>query len=159
MTVGTATFGLLPDFVGFFLVMKGMEELTGENEFFDRGRHVAFGLLIVSVLIYAADLMNPDAMTRVWLWALELAALAAQLMLLRMMISGIGRMANDYKLDLRCERLRTMWLVLVVMHPICHLVSWVPLVGSVCGVVSTAMGVCFLIAMYGTRKRFLEFEQ
>ena len=60
ITVGTAVLDLLPDYLGFFLVMKGMEQLAGENSFFDRGRHLAFGMIIVSVILFIADLMNPD---------------------------------------------------------------------------------------------------
>lgn len=158
-TVGTAVFELFPDFIGFFLVMRGMEELAGENKFFDRGRHVAFGMVIVSLIQYGADLMDLDTMSKVGLWALGLAALIVQLVLLRMAVSGIGRMASDYKLDLRCERLRATWLALAALDPICHLLSWVPVVGTVGQAASLVIGVCFLIALFDTRKRFCEFDQ
>lgn len=157
--VGTASIGLLPDFIGYFLLLKVMEALAGENQFFDRGRHVAFGLLIVSVILYAADLLNPDSMIRVWLWLLQLAALIGLLVLLWMMIRGLGRMANDYRLDLRVERLQAMWMALAVLEPVCHGLRWVPLVGTVCQVASLVTGVCFLIALYGTRKQFDAFDK
>lgn len=158
-TVGRATFELLPDFIGYLLVMKGMEELAGENKFFDRGRHGAFGMVIVSLVLYGADLMDPDTNARVGLWVLELAALIGQLVILRAAISGIGCIASDYKLDLRCERLWSMWLVLAVLDPICHLLSWVPLVGSVCKAASLVTGACFLLALFDTRKRFCAFDR
>ena len=151
VTVGSAVFEILPDFVGYFLLMKGMESLAGENEYFDRGRHWAFGLLIVSVLVYGANLMNPDAMTKVWLWAAELAAMILQLLLIRRIIRGLARMERDHGLKLGTERLRAVWLILAVLYPICHLFSWVPLVGDVCGIAALVMGILFLITFYGAK--------
>lgn len=154
-TVGTAVFDLFPDFIGFFLVMKGMEALAGENKFFDRGRHWSFGMIIVSVILYTGDLMDPDTMTKVWLWALGFGGLAAELVILRQAVRGIGQMEKDHGLDLHSERLRAMWLALAVLGPVCHLLNWIPLVGTVCAVAQTVTGACFLVAMFDTKKRLI----
>ena len=63
--LGTAQFGLLPDVLGWYLMMKGMEGLARENRRFDRGRHWAFGLMLLSAVLYIGDLLNPDAMAAV----------------------------------------------------------------------------------------------
>lgn len=156
LTVGTAVIGLLPDFLGFFLVMKGMEELAGENRFFDRGRHLAFGMIIVSGILYVADLMNPGSMARVWLWSLELIGLVASLVLIRMMITGILWLEQDNGLKLRDDLLKSFWLILIVICPLCHIVSWLPLVGDVCRMASTAVSALFLAVLWSSRKAFYE---
>lgn len=150
VTVGTAVIEVLPDFVGFFLMMKGMESLSDRSRYFDRGRHWAFGLSIVSGILFGADLMNPDTMTKVWLWAAGLAVLAVTLVLLRGIGRGIGEMGHS------TERLSTMWMILAVMMPLCHLVSWVPLVGSISNVASVVTAALFLAACYDTIRKSAE---
>ena len=74
MTVGSAVFDILPDFLGFWLIMKGMESLAEQSVSFDRGRHGAFGLSILDVILFGMELMNPDMIGRLWLWGLGLLA-------------------------------------------------------------------------------------
>lgn len=156
LTVGTAVIGLLPDFLGFFLLMKGMEELSGENRFFDRGRHLAFGMIIVSVILYAADLMNPGSMAHVWFWALELIGLVVMLVLIRMMITGILWLEHDNGLKLRGDLLKSFWLILIVICPLGHIVSWLPLVGDVCRIAAGVVSFLFLAVFWSSRKAFYE---
>lgn len=154
VTVGTAVFGLLPDAVGYFLLMKGMTALAEESPRFDRGRHWAFGLCLVSAILYGANLMDPDTRTKIWLWALELAELIAMLVLLRSMIAGVAQMERKHSRMLGSDKLKLVWLALAVMQPVCHLVSWVPLVGGICAAASAATGLLFLIAFWGIRKKY-----
>lgn len=152
IAVGTAVIGLLPDFLGFFLVMKGLEQLAEENRFFSRGRHYAFGLLILSVILYVADLMNPGSMVKVWLWALELVGLIVLLVLIRMVITGILWLERDNGLKLRGDLLKSMWTILIVICPLCHIVSWLPLVGDICRMASTVVSALFLAVFWDSRK-------
>lgn len=154
ITLGSAVFGLLPDFVGYFLLMRGMTRLAEESSAFDKGRHWAFGLLLVSAILYGADLMDPDPMAKVMLWVLGLCELIVMLMLVRKIISGVGQLEQDHSWQLGSEKLRGMWLILAVIQPLCHLVSWIPLVGSICSVASGVTGLLFLIAFWGSRKSF-----
>lgn len=156
ITVGTAVLDLLPDYLGFFLVMKGMEQLAGENSFFDRGRHLAFGMIIVSVILFIADLMNPAGMVRVWLWALELIGLIILLVLIRMNITGILWLERDHNLKLRGDLLKSLWLILIVICPLCHIFSWVPLVGDICRMASTVVSALFLAVFWDSRKSFVQ---
>lgn len=142
VTVGSAVIGILPDAVGYFLLMKGMTALAEENDHFDKGRHVAFGLCIVSAILYGANLMNPDSMTRVWLWVLGLAEQIAMILLIRKIVAGLGQP----------EGLKAMWMILAVIQPLCHLLSWIPLVGPVCTVASAVTGVLFLATFWKSRK-------
>ena len=141
VTVGRAVFGLLPDFIGYFLLMKGMTALAGESRFFDRGRHWAFGLCILSAVLWGAELMDPDTGTKLGLWALELAERIVLLVLIRGIVAELGRP----------EGLNAMWLTLAVMQPMCHLLGWIPLVGTVCSAASAVVSLLFLAAFRGKR--------
>lgn len=159
LTVGTAVFEILPDFVGFFLLMKGMEELAGENSAFDKGRHWAFGMVIVSVILWIADLMDLSGMDAVGFWALGLAGAIVELVVLRKIVTGVGLLERENQWELGGGNLKSMWTILAVMLPLCHLLDWVPLIGTVCGAARWITGICFLGAFWGTRKRFYGYVE
>ena len=149
LTLGTVVFELLPDFVGFFLVMKGMEGLREETVWFDRGRHVAFALMLASLVLYGGNLMNPDAMTRVLLWGLELGVICGKLWLLRQVLKG----CEDFRKDNGPETAKGMLPVLAAVRLVGHLVGWIPLVGEIAEIAAIVVALIFLAALWkGIRK-------
>lgn len=127
--IGSAMIGLLPDFIGFWLVMKALEKKD------DPWRHLAFGLALVSIVLYAADLFEKSTGAQV---GLAVFAIVVQLWTLVMLYHIVGK----------SERLRMLFPVLVCIQTLSSLLSWLPLVGTVCTVADTVMAVCFLAAAY-----------
>ncbi len=151
VTLGTAVIEILPDFLGYFLMMQGMESLAGESRCFDLGRHWAFAMSLLSGVLFLADLVNPETMTRVWLWGLELAALIVGLGIVKVTVKGLEEMGKS-----AAEVLRSIWLILAVLLPLCHLLSWVPVVGSICGWAAILASGLFLTAFFRSVKKSAE---
>ena len=146
-TLGTAVFEILPDFLGFYLLMKGMEELAALSRIFDRGRHWAFALALASGVYFGAELMAPPAGTQVVLWAAGLLMLGAGLALIRKILRGMGELGLD------TATAEGIWLVLATLQSICYLANWIPVVGEICNLVSLGTGLLFLLCCYRTMKR------
>ena len=155
LELGTANFELLPDFIGLFLMMRGMTELAEEGKAFDRGRHVAFGLSIFSAILYVAELLGLESMARVGLRAAELAALAGHLVLIGMVVRGIRRMEKEQGRQLRGEHLKMLLMILSVLSVLSHLLTWLPLIGNICWVGELMAGLLFLGVFWNSRKRYL----
>lgn len=130
ITVGTAVIGLLPDFIGCGLMMKALEEKN------DPRRHLAFGLMLGSLVLFLADLVDKPAGAQAGFWCAALAAEALGLLL----IHGAVR---------REKRLRTLFPAVAGLRLVCCCLSWMPLVGTVCAVAGNLVSVCFLAAAYG----------
>ncbi|MBQ8237412.1 MAG: hypothetical protein IJZ39_04630 [Oscillospiraceae bacterium] len=133
ITVGTAVIGLLPDFIGCFLIMKGMEERN------DPWRHGAFALMLVSLVLFIADLVAKSAGAAVGFWCLEFAA-------------GIGMLFLVHRIVRGKKGPRELFPVLCCIRVLAMLLGWVPLVGTVCAVAGTVVAVCFLAAAYSQVK-------
>lgn len=146
LSVGRAVFEILPDFAGFFLLMKGMEELSDSVPRFEKSRHVAFGAFLVSAIVYGAGLLNQEAMAGVWLWVLELGCLIAFLWLL-------GQITACLSLP---EQLKGLYPIVAVVQVLGHVLGWVPLIGSVCSVASAVVSAVFLLAFWKEMKKSAE---
>lgn len=136
ITVGAAVIGLLPDFIGFFLVMKAMEEKK------DSWRHLAFGLSLFTLVLFAADLFDKSTMAQVGFQGAEFVAEVLMLVLLFHLVRG-------------ANRLRELFPVVACIRVLCCMLGWIPLVGLVCAAANAVVSVCFLIAAYKplTRER------
>ena len=140
VTVGRAEIEILPDFLGFFLLMKGMEALASETGRFEKSRHVAFGLFLLSAVCCGAGLLNLKPMTKVAFWALEFFCLAGFLWILRE-VTAEGS-----------EQLKGLWLIVAVVEVLAALLGWVPLVGSICRTAALVTGIVFLLAYWKEMK-------
>lgn len=129
ITVGTAVIGLLPDFIGFFLVMKALDAKR------DPWRHLAFGLSLMSLALYIADLIDKSLLAQIGFYGVGFAAEIAMLALL-------------FRVIRHTDRLRELFPVLACIRVLCGLLSWIPLVGSVCAAAGAVVSVCFLIMAY-----------
>lgn len=139
MTVGSAVFDIFPDFFGFWMLMKGMESLAEQSVSFDRGRHGAFGLSILGVILCGMELMDPDITGKLWLWGLGMIAEAGALVLLFLTVRSI-------RTDESAVRLQGLLTVVAVMQILAHMMGWVPVVGKITMVAAMIANVCFLIA-------------
>ena len=73
-----------------------------------------------------------------------------------MNITGILWLERDHNLKLRGDLLKSLWLILIVICPLCHIFSWVPLVGDICRMASTVVSALFLAVFWDSRKSFVQ---
>ena len=144
LTVGRATFDILPDFLGFFLLMKGMEAEASGTGRFQRSRHLAFGLFLLGAVCTGAGLLNLEPMTEVVFWGLESLCLVGFLWILRE-ITAHGS-----------EQLKALRLIVAVVEVLAALLGWVPLVGGICGAATQVTAIVFLLTYWKEIKRSAE---
>lgn len=127
--VGTAIVGLLPDFIGYYLIMRALERRD------DPWRHLAFGLLLGSIVLFGADLVDKSTAAQLGFGAAAFGAEIAMLALL-------------WHLVRKTDRLRMLFPVVACIRVLSAGLGWIPLVGTVCVAAGAVVSVCFLIAAY-----------
>ena len=129
ITVWKGVLDLLPDFVGYILVIQRLQERE------DPWRHLAFGLTLASVVLFVGDLMNLTARVAI---GFGLAAIVAEVLMLVLLFHVIGKNS----------RLRQLFPVLACIRLLCLMVSWIPLIGGICATANGVMALCYLAAAY-----------
>ena len=154
LELGSASIEVLPDFLGYFLLMRGMEPFLDEERFFARGRHAAFGLMLLSIVLWIAALTDPQTKTAIAIWGGTLAAETVGLVLLHGTAREICGLERKKQWDLHGERIRSMVPVVMTMQIICKLLDWIPVVGRIALLAGAVTSCCFLAAFWNTSRRF-----
>lgn len=139
---------LLPDFVGYLLLMKGMDELAGESGYFQNARPFAVGMAIYTAIVWVGDLLAVAPGENLLSTLLRLIALAAALYIEWMLIQGVLEMEQTRGANLRGEALSRLWKVTVAVQAAIQALSLLGELTSVSGmlVLATAAGlVAFVI--------------
>ena len=145
--------GIVPDFVGFLLLWKGITTLIPESKSFKKLVPASIVLLFVSVAMYVTDFFNvfanEDSML---MFAVDIVYTAAKLFFCYFIIRAIGDMEIKRKAELYSSKLFTAWALVFVFN------AWamipkpgIALIGSLGIVVTTAM---FLVRMWDSMKNY-----
>ncbi len=157
LNLGEMTLGLLPDFVGYFLLVQGFEELAGESPWFSRGKPFALGMTVYSAVLYVMNLMAARVSDSVVIWLMTLAVVAVQLYIGYCLVKGIMDMEQRRDWSLEGQQLWGLWMAMAVVSVMGTLLMIVPLVGGLAALGAGIMAVCFLICFYKTKKRYEEY--
>ena len=144
-------FDILPDFMGYFLMMRGLEALSGKSRFFEKARPVALGMAIYSAVLYAVDVLAVTVYSRLLSFCLGIVAMVAGLLLGWWVVSGVREMERIQNRDLEGEKLHSFWLYMAIIQGITYACGWIPLVGTMGSIAALVMNICFLAAFYRTK--------
>ena len=148
--LGAYTFDALPDFVGYFLMLRNLEALSDQSQWFRKARPLTKVMTVYSAALYVVDALAVTVHGKFLSFCLGILALTAALLIGYWTVSGVRDLEQRQDRDLEGEKLRSMWLYAAVIHVITYLCGWVPLVGTVGAIAALVMYVCFLAAFYRT---------
>jgi hypothetical protein len=147
--------GLLPDFVGYFLVMQGLGALEDKSRHFARALPWVKIMLVCSAILYGLELLDSDFRMAFALWLLGLGATVVRLVIGTWLVSGLRDQEKLQRRDLQGDKLSTMWMIFMAISAIAYLTGWIPLIGDLVRIAGLIMGICYLAAFYQTRKLYL----
>lgn len=152
--LGSGVIGLLPDFAGYILVMRGIYSLEKNIRYLVKVWPWTVIMAAYTGILYGLRLFGLLAGDPFVLWVLELAAMAAALAVQYGILSGIRKMERQEGWDLQSDRLRILWLALAMVQGMGAVLSWVPTVGIILTVAGWIVAICFLAAFYRTKTRY-----
>ena len=157
--IGKGSIDALPDFIGYLLLMKGMEAMSDEADAFDTGHGMSVVLVLYSAMMFVLNLLNPPILQSGKLWALPLIGAVLNLILLQYLVNGVEQIERDYKWKLGGGRLHALWNVQLVLLPAMFLTRSMELVSLLCGLGSSLVSLFFMISMYFTQKAYADCQK
>lgn len=148
--LGEHTFDVLPDFVGFFLMMRNLEVLSSQSRWFRKARPVALAMAVYAAVLYAVDALAVTVHGRFVSFCLGILALIASLLIGYWIVSGVRELERKANRNLEGEKLHSFWLYMAVIQTITYACAWIPLVGTMGMIAALVMNICFLVAFYRT---------
>jgi len=107
---------VLPDFWGYILLMKGMQELADESSLFEKARPFAAGMAVYTGVLWVGALLG-IASEGGWIAEiLNLVATVIGLYVSWVLIQGVLEVEGTRGADLNGERLLTLWKALVAVQ-------------------------------------------
>lgn len=150
---GRITIGLLPDFVGYYLLARGLQTLP-EDADFSKARTLSLVMAVYTLVLYILNLLGLSSQLGLLSWILESVRLVVYFSILYLLNRGIGQLQVNTGKDLGAAQLRPLWLALVVLESAALILGWIPVVGAFALLGNLAVHIALLVLYYNVKKRY-----
>lgn len=108
------TLNVLPDFVGYILLLQGMKDLEPESHFFQAARPFAIGMAVYTAILWVGALFGITSNEGWVSQLLGLVSMVVALYISWVLIQGVLEMEAAKAADLNGPKLYQLWKVLTV---------------------------------------------
>lgn len=157
ISIGSVTVGLIPSFVGFLLICKGVRSLYPYSYSFKSANIVSFVSLIFSALLYAIDLfaLSPVVFSHHAVsFIVSILSTILYLIVLFHILKGIQEIEEDHDIKLGYSQLMSCWTVILVSKLLLASAGFIPLLALLCLLLSLVISIVFLVFFLRTNKAF-----
>lgn len=151
----TSRIGLIPDFIGYIFIIKGLAEMTEKSSRFAKVRPHAIGMLIYTAILYVMDVFGASAALEVWAaFVVGLVSTIISLYISYNIVMGVGDMQRVQERQLNADGLYFMWKLLAVFSIGSIITLWIPLLNIISIIVAIIITICFLVSFNKTKNLY-----
>ena len=154
---GVSTVDFLPSWLGYLLMIKGLDTLAEESERFAAARPWCVGMAVYTGVLWIADLFALGAELTFFTWLLGLAGTCVSFYITSIILDGIDRMQLRHG-EIGAAGLRKAWQVAAIATIGAYLLSIVQAIMVICLLISAVANIVFLVRMHATRGAWNELR-
>lgn len=161
INIGPITIGLIPDFVGYVFIVNGLNDLNHESGCFSKAKPWAIVMAIYSAIQYVMDIFGISSYLEMLGMFTGIACVAIDIYIVLQIINGIKEMEANDCADYEIDRVKSVWVVMIVINVIVATLSGMTVLSVYVGLFSgiaalyLALAIPIIIAVFAVNILFL----
>lgn len=150
LDLGSVRIGLIPDFIGYILITKGLAEMSIHSNIFYRLKFSSQFMSVFSGILYCLDIFGISDNFPIISGFLGLIAISMLIYIAYNVISGIQEMEQRYAIDLYGRQLKSswsVWMVFVILTYFFLVTILFAFLSIIALFISFIANICFLVAL------------
>lgn len=152
--LNTTRIGLIPDFVGYIIMLQGLSELAEQSNRFVSIRPYVLGMAIYAGALYLFDLLGVTASAGIGAWLLGLISTGISLYISYSIVLGVMDIEQLQMRDLDGAKLLQVWKAYAIVSAAVFLLYLIPVLNILSIIAGFAMGIYFLVAFHKTKELY-----
>lgn len=149
ITVSNHAIGLIPTFVGYIFIKRGINEFEGKVPHFEKIALFSRIMIFVGIVVYIMDFL---ALTIGGVYFIvSVAMLAAAVYVSFNITEGVLWLEKEKSVDLLGQQSRRMWKFMVIALCVVNVTVFIPFLNIIATLVSLVLQIMFLVAFNKTR--------
>lgn len=156
LDLGNPQIGLIPDFVGYIIMISGMEEMAGESMLFMKVKPYVTGMAFYTGVLYLLDFVGISVSLGILTYVLAFTSTVFTLYISYNIVMGVIDMEGKYNKPLNGDSLKSTWILLAVFKVLAFVLLLIPLLGIISIVLSIILDICFLVAFNNSKNLYYD---
>jgi len=156
INIGNSNIGLFPDFIGYILIIVGLEEMVHESTFFIKIKPFVTGMAVYSGFLYFIDLIGASVLFGAMTYLLAIISTAISLYITYNIVMGVIDMEGKYNTYLNGENLKSTWKLLAIFNVITFVFLLIPFFAIISIVLSFIAAIYFLISFNNSKNLYYD---
>lgn len=153
--IGSSSISLIPTFLGYIFIVKGLSELKVFSSRFSKVMPATKGMVVYSAIVYAMNLFGITPMLGEFIsFLLGLITTLVSLFISHGIVIGIKDIETTKSQNLNADQLYSTWILLAIISFITFPLLLLPILAIVSAIVGFIIGIYFLYAFNKTKKLF-----
>lgn len=157
LNLGNITIGLIPDFLGYIYMVKGLKELARESMNFRKVEPYASGMIIYTGILYVLDLVGFSALGIISQLLAVISALIS-LYISYLCVLGVKDMEVMNKQNLNGENLLANWKVMAVCSVLSLILTFIPIINLIFVLITFAVTIGFLVHFNRSKEQYIRWK-
>lgn len=153
---GNAQIDLIPDFVGYIVMINGLKEMYSESTLFMKVKPYVTGMAVYTGVLYFLDLVGVSVSLGVLTYVLAITSTAVSLYISYNIVMGVIDMEGKYNTLLNGDNLKSTWTLSAVFNVLTFVLMWIPPIAIICIIVSFIAAICFLVAFNNSKNLYYD---
>lgn len=155
--IGSTRIGLLPSFIGYYLILKGLIEMQDVSEEFKKLIPLAWIAIIYSLALYITDLFGVFADIEQITFLLSIISIAFSLTISYGIVSGVRETGQRNQVLLDGRRLMTSWNSVMIVSILSIFSAFMPLLVIMVIIADLVAKTIFIIRFRGSKDLYYKF--
>ncbi|SHI18015.1 hypothetical protein SAMN02745823_03082 [Sporobacter termitidis DSM 10068] len=158
LNLGNSRIGLIPDFIGYIVMINGLLEMAEESPLFIKVKPFATFMAVYTGIVYFIDLVGISASPGFLSIVLGIVSAVISLYISYNIIMGVKDMEEIYNTPLNGSSLKSTWTILAVFNILNFVFLLIPALAIISVIVSFIVAICFLVAFNNSKNLYYNMK-
>lgn len=158
ITLGSMKIGLIPSFVGYYLLAQGMRELAQKSN--TLGRNVAFSnvLMVISLISYIMDIFGASVNLGFLSTGIGIVMTIVKIYFEYQVITGLFEVESYHNASFGVANCKSKWVIATVVVLLQLVIIWISVLNLVGTIVAFVVEIVFLIELNNVKNSYYQYE-
>jgi len=156
LNINNSQIDLIPDFVGYIVMIRGINEMIEKSTFFMKVRPYVTAVAVYSGVLYLLDLVGTYKSLGVLTYILAIISTTAHLYISYNIVMGVLDMEGIYNIYLNGDRLKSIWTAYAILNVLTFMFMLFPPAAIFCIIITFIVAICFLIDFNKTKNLYYD---
>lgn len=152
--IGVVKIGLIPNFVGYFLILKGIGDLRENAQYFTWTHPTSAFFTVYSLVIYILDLTGVLVKNTILSTISGVMSTIAAVLMMYLIVNGMCRLEKEKRVFLDAEYLKKIWMVICLIDVTLYISLLAPSLIVIFMFASLVATIVFLVTFYQSMGKY-----